>query len=166
MQAASNRRNAGTSRRYGTFEPTGAGRLRRIGRRGAPAASLFALAGLTGCFPSPVETAPTAAPPAPFVRAPYVQNVSPDAASVLWMTSEGTTDSVRYRKLEPAAGDEQTAWRRAVIEDRGRGVRLARLGGLTAASATEYEVFTGSTSAGVGSFHTAPESRPSEPVRV
>ena len=113
-----------------------------------------------------METAPTAAPPAPFARAPYVQNVTPDAASVLWMTSEEAVDSVRYRNLDPAAEDEQTAWQRAVLEHRGRGVRLARLEGLTAASATEYEVFTGSTSAGVSRFRTAPESRPGEPVRV
>jgi hypothetical protein len=166
MQAASNRRNAGTSRRSGTFGRTGGGSLRRIGRQVATAAPLFTLVGLTGCFPSPVETAPTASPPAPFVRAPYVQNVSPDSASVLWMSSEEATDSVRYRKLEPAAGDGQTNWSRAVVEDRGRGVRLARLGGLTAASETAYEVFTGSTSAGVSSFRTAPGSMPSEPVRA
>lgn len=166
MQAAPKRRNAGMLRRSGTFGPAVAVRLRRIGRQVAPAVSLVALAGLTGCFPSPVETAPTASPAAPFVRAPYVQNVGPDAASVLWMTSGEAVDSVRYRKLEPAPGDEQTAWRRGVIEDRGRGVGLARLRGLAPASGIEYEVFTGSTSAGVERFRTAPESRPSEPVRV
>jgi len=166
MQAAPERRNAETSRRSGTFGPAVAGSLRRIGRNAAPAVSLLLLTGLTGCLPSPVETAPTASPAAPFVRAPYVQIPGPDAASIVWMTSAESADSVRYRKVEPAAGDEKTAWRRADIEDRGRGVWRARLRDLPAASAIEYEVFAGSASAGVDSFHTAPDSRPAEPVRV
>jgi hypothetical protein len=83
----------------------------------------------------------------------------------MWMTTGEGTDSLRYRTAVQS-GDEVTAWHVAEIEDRGRGVRHSRLAGLLPATAIEYEVFAGETSAGVHEFQTAPAVGSADPVRV
>ncbi|MCL7984452.1 MAG: metallophosphoesterase [marine benthic group bacterium] len=145
--------------------------MRRIGRRIAISTSIAGFALVAGCFPSPVDTAPTVASSDSFVRAPYVQNVSQDAGTIVWMTGEGSRDSFRYRTVDSTGEGAQSRgdsirWRSVAIEDRGRGVRAARVAGLPAGAAIEYEVLTEGISSGIHSFRTAPIPGPAGSVRV
>lgn len=159
------------SRRSGTIREGAAGSVRRIGRRIAESASIAGIVALAGCFPSPVDTAPTLASSDPFVRAPYVQNVAADAGTIIWMTREGSRDSLRYRTVEATSeGTESRGdsarWHWAATEDRGRGVRAARITDLLAGTRIEYEVFADGISSDIHEFRSAPPPGLTGPVRV
>ncbi len=171
IQAVPDGSSGGNSRRSGTFRECAVESVRRIGRRLVAPASIAGFAVVTGCFPSPVDTASTVASSDPFVRSPYVQNITSDAGTVVWMTREGSPDSLRYRTVDSmAAGSESssdsTRWRWAAIEDRGRGARAARLTGLPAEAVVEYEVLAEGVSSGVHAFRSAPSPGFAGPVRV
>ncbi|MEJ2481587.1 MAG: metallophosphoesterase [Gemmatimonadota bacterium] len=171
IQAAFHGSEGGFSRRSGTIRDGAVQSLRRIGRRVAALVPVTGLILLSGCFPSPVDTASTLASSGPFVRSPYIQNVTTDAATVIWMTRTASIDSLRFRIAAsfdegPASDGDASPWRWTEIEDRGHGVRAARLTGLPADSRIEYEVLAEGGSSGSHEFRTSPPAGRSGPIRV
>jgi hypothetical protein len=171
IQAALSDAEVVFSRRSGTNRKVAAESVRRIGRRIAAPASITGCLLLAGCFPSPVDTSPTSASSGPFVRAPYVQNVTTDAGSVVWMTRGVSVDSVRFRTVDSSVEGSESKlgpdeWNWAGIQDRGHGVKAARLTGLSAGSEIEYEVLAEGSSSGTHSFRTSPLDGQSGQIRI
>lgn len=166
MRAAAGAPRGPESRRSGTNG--GADRkdrrhpgIRRSARGAGAAAAVLSLA---ACYPAPGDPRMVPPPPAPFLRAPYVQNVDTTAASILWMrespSSSGDTAWVR-----PADGDS-SAWRAVAPALLPHGVREARLRGLPVRGAVEYAVEAGGTRFGPWRFETAPAPGADDSVRV
>ena len=65
---------------------------------------------LGGCYPSPVDPVGIPAATAPFVRMPYVQQVTDSSASVLWMSQPGSADTAWFR----VAGTDSD-WTRSAV---------------------------------------------------
>ena len=127
--------------------------------RWVPPASLIVLLSLGGCYPRPVDPVGIPTAPPPFIRLPYVQNVTHESASVLWMSAAGSADSAWYRV--PGPGSE---WIPSTVVEHRHGSRRIDIGGLPAASVVEYVVSAGGTHAGPFAFGTAPP--PGEPAEV
>lgn len=161
MRAAQKAETRGISRRSGTIDAARAAAFRRIGRLALLGVATLCAFGLGACVPKPVNPVPVPSAPAPFARTPYVQNVGVHEATVLWMTDGEAVDSLRFRPSDTAA-----AWQAAPVTDRGRGVRAARLVGLPADAAVDYEVFGRSTRSGPWTFRTAPEPGTRDTLRV
>lgn len=118
--------------------------------------------GLVACYPGPVDPVGLPATPPPFVRLPYVQQVTDSGASVLWMSQPGSADTVWYRM--PA---NDSSWTRAAVAEHRYGTRRTDFTSLPAASTVEYVVSAGGTRSGPSLFRTAPsEGTAGEDVRV
>ena len=118
--------------------------------------------GIAACHSRPVDPVGIPQAPAPFVRAPYVQQVTDSSASILWMSQPGSTDSTWYRVPE-----RDTAWIRSGVRDYRSGTLRADLARLPPSSAVEYMVSASGTRMGPHTFRTAPRpGSSSEPVRV
>lgn len=140
--------------------PTPADR-RRAGRRLSGLVASFAVAfAAASCIPKPQVPGDVAPPPAPFERAPYVQDVGDDRAAVLWRaTDPAATATFRYR----VAGGE---WSRADVRRGEGGDRRVDLRRLPADTAVEYRLSVGGASAGPFRFRTAPPDTSASPVDV
>ena len=138
-------------------------RFRQRGRKRLLQALLSAaVLGFAGCYPRPVD--PVGIPQAlsPFVRAPYLQNVTERGASVLWMSQPGSADTAWYRVPEI-----DSTWTRTAVEDFRYGTRRADLAPLPAASRVEYVVSADGVRMGPHAFKTPPPIGTSgEEVRV
>jgi hypothetical protein len=127
--------------------------------RGIPGAVVL---GLAACYPGPVDPVGLPSTPPPFVRLPYVQQVTDSGASVLWMSQPGSADTAWYRI--PA---NDSSWTRTAVVEHRYGTRRADFTSLPAASTVEYVVSAGGTRAGPSQFRTAPsEGTAGEDVRV
>jgi acid phosphatase type 7 len=132
------------------------------GRRAGP---LIAAASglLVACYPSPGDPDHVPRPPAPFVRAPYVQNVGSGSASVLWMRDAPPGgDTAWFRP----AGSDSSAWRAAPPAPRDQGVREAHLAPLPPGVTVEYAVGVEGVRFGPWRFDTAPRPGAGDSVRV
>ena len=164
MRAAPGPLRGPVSRRSGTSEPDCRGVLRHPGIRGpARAARVVAALSLTACYPSPGDPGGVPPPPAPFLRAPYVQNVDTTAASILWMRAAGSSGDTAW--FRPAGGDS-SSWRAVDPYVRAQGVRSARLRGLPAGVDVEYVVEAAGDRFGPWRFETAPAPGAGDSVRV
>lgn len=128
------------------------------GGRALPAATAWLLATLAGCAPQPADP-PGVAPPAPFVRAPYVQVLDSASAAILWRTRPDVSDSLLFRV-------ERGDWSPATVERGAGGDRVARLAGLPAGAQIEYAVRADGARAGSASFRLAPSRTAEGPLRV
>ncbi|MBT8479094.1 MAG: metallophosphoesterase [Gemmatimonadetes bacterium] len=118
--------------------------------------------GLAACYPAPVDPIGLPTPPPPFVRVPYVQNVTDNSASALWMSQAGSSDSAWYR-----IPDVDSTWIQAEVRGHRRGTSRADFKSLPAEAAVEYVVSAGGTRAGPHEFRTAPpEGTAGDDVRV
>ena len=118
--------------------------------------------GLAACYPGPVDPVGIPHAPPPFVRAPYVQQVTEGSASILWMSQPGSADTAWYRVPE-----RDSAWTRTAVAEYRYGTRRTDLASLPPASTVEYVVSAGGTRAGPSLFRTAPsEGAAGEDVRV
>jgi len=117
---------------------------------------------LGACYPGPVDPVGLPSTPRPFVRLPYVQQVTDSGASVLWMSQSGSADTAWYRV--PA---NDSSWSRTAVTEHRYGTRRTDFTALPAASTVEYVVSAGGTRAGPSAFRTAPsEGTAAEDVRV
>jgi hypothetical protein len=117
---------------------------------------------LAGCYPVPVDPVGLPQTPPPFVRAPYVQQVTDSSASVLWMSQPGSADTAWYRVPGLDSG-----WTSTGVLDHRHGTRRSDLTGLPPAAAVEYVVSAGGTRMGPHAFRTAPaEGTTAEGTRV
>ena len=107
--------------------------------------------GLAACYPGPVDPVGVPLAPPPFVRAPYLQQITDSSASILWMSRPGSADSAWYRVPEV-----DSAWTRLRVQDHRHGTRRADLAALPAAGTVEYVVSAGGTRTGPHAFGTAP----------
>jgi len=107
---------------------------------------------LSGCYPAPVDPVGIPQAPPPFVRAPYVQNVTANAASVLWMSQPGSADTAWFRV--PLI---DSTWTRSDVMDHRYGTRRMNMGALPSASTVEYVVSAAGTRSGPHAFRTAPQ---------
>ncbi len=123
------------------------------------AATVLALA---ACYPGPVDPVGIPQAPAPYVRAPYVQQVTDSSAWVLWMSQPGSVDTAWFR-----VPDADSAWKRAEVEDHRYGTRKAMLGPLPVSTTVQYVVSAAGTRMGPHEFRTGPAAGTSgEDVRV
>jgi hypothetical protein len=121
-----------------------------------------AVLGLGACYPKPVDPVGLPPTPPPFVRMPYVQQVTDSSASALWMSQPGSADTAWYRV--PVI---DSAWTRTTVAEHRYGTRRADFASLPPASTVEYVVSAGGTRAGPSLFRTAPpEGTVGEDVRV
>jgi hypothetical protein len=117
---------------------------------------------LTGCYPGPVDPVGMPAVPAPYIRTPYMQNVSDSAAWVLWMSPSGSADTAWFR-----VPSRDTSWIGATIEPHLGRTRRARLSPLPAATVVEYRVSASGVRTGAHAFRTAPpQAPPAGEIRV
>ncbi len=140
------------------------GRTPRAGASfGRRARSLVGVAipAIAACYPGPVDPVGLAQAPSPFVRAPYVQQVTDSSASVLWMTQAGAADTAWYRIPEL-----DSAWARAPIRDHRHGTRRTDFTSLPAATTVEYVVSAGGTRVGPNAFRSAPPTGAASQARV
>lgn len=132
------------------------------GRLTAPVLAAASLP-LASCYPSPGDPVAIPGPPAPFLRAPYLQDVGASEASVLWMSESAIEgDTLWFRPATP----DSVPFRAELPADRGRGVRLARLEGLPAGGLVEYAVGVGPERFGPWRFRTAPPPGAGDSIRV
>jgi hypothetical protein len=117
----------------------------------AVAGLLAAMAALTGCYPRPYDPVDIPLPPAPYVRAPYVQAVDTASARVLWMT-DGAPDTLFYRR-----DAQEQAWRSVMAQPHG-GSRLAVIAGLEPSTRVEYMVSAAGVRTDPYAFETAPSA--------
>jgi len=103
------------------------------------------------CYPRPVDPVGLPQAPSPFVRVPYVQNVTEGDASVLWMSRPESVDSAWYR-----VPGLDSAWTGVPVLDHRHGTRRADLGPLPSSSAVEYVVSASGTRMGPNAFRTMP----------
>jgi len=121
-----------------------------------------AVLGFVACYPGPVDPVGLPSTPPPFVRLPYIQQVTDSGASVLWMSQPGSADTAWYRIPE-----SDSAWTRTAVAEHRYGARRADFASLPAASTVEYVVSAGGTRAGPSLFRTAPPAGTAdEDVRV
>jgi len=117
---------------------------------------------LAACYPGPVDPVGTPQAPAPYVRAPYVQQVTDSSAWVLWMSRPGSADTVWFR-----APDVDSVWIRAQVENHRYGTRRAEIGPLPVSTKVQYVVSAAGTRMGPHEFRTGPAAGTSgEDVRV
>lgn len=127
-----------------------------------PPAALAAVAALAlaSCLPEPRAPVHWPAPPAGFVRAPYVQAVDDRRATVLWRTvGRGAPSTFRYR-----VGDGD--WKRVRPEPLDGGDRRVDLRGLPADTPVSYLVGAAGREIGPFRFRTAPADGGDDAVDV
>jgi len=139
------------------------GRRRRVATFPAHPPTLAGILAFTlvACYPRPHDPVGIPTAPAPFVRWPYVQDVTYGRASVLWMSEPGSADTAWYR----VPGRDSTWVRSPVLEHR-YGTRRIDLEGLPASGVVEYVVSAGGTRPGPFAFATAPLPGEASEVRV
>ena len=120
-----------------------------------------AVLGLGACYPGPVDPVGIPQAPPPFVRVPYVQQVTDSSASAFWMSQPGSPDTAWFRI--PAI---DSAWTQVAVRDHRYGTRRADMAALPAAARVEYVVSAGGTRSGPHAFHTAPPTGAASEVRV
>ncbi len=126
-------------------------RCARSSGRAVPLILGVTVLGFGACYPRPVDPVGLPQAPSPFVRVPYIQNVTERDASVLWMSRPESVDTAWYR----VPGLDST-WTGVPVRDHRRGTRRADLGPLPSSSTVEYVVSASGTRVGPHAFHTAP----------
>ncbi|MEE8486947.1 MAG: metallophosphoesterase [Gemmatimonadota bacterium] len=121
---------------------------------------------LAGCYPVPADPVGIAAPPPPFQRIPWVQDVDRNSAVILWMTAEGTPSDVAGH-VEFRVQGEDGDWVSVSAVQRTDRIRSAALTGLPSGAGIEYQVPIDNVRQPISRFRTAPDTgAPSWPVRV
>lgn len=128
--------------------------------RGSAALVVLVVLAAAACMPRPRVPTEAPPPPAPFERAPYVQDVVDGRAKVLWRTSapEAASD-FRFR-----VGDG--AWRDAPVRRGGGGDRRAELRELPADTTVTYAVEAAGREMGPFRFRTPPADTSTATVDV
>lgn len=120
----------------------------------------------TGCYPAPGDPVGIAAPPPPFERAPWVQDVDRTSAVILWMITDATpSDVAGHVQFRVAGGDGD--WMTVAAVQRTDRIRSASLTGLPSGASIEYRILTDELRQPASRFRTAPDpGNGSWPVRV
>jgi len=121
--------------------------------------SVLCALGIEGCRPNPGLPAGVPPPPAPFERAPYVQNVDSSSATVLWRSYPDGPEAFEFRT-------DSGSWSPAPIDTAASGDRRVTLSGVRPAAWLEYRVDEGERTVGPMRIRTAPSAASRRSVHV